>query len=186
MTTSVCIRAGTTAPASSWNFEQVYTQYRTAIYKRIMLLVSDREMASDLTQEVFLRAFKALPTLNGPLNMSAWLYRIATNAAYDALRHRQLIRWDPIDALLYEPSSKEVDDPQAQYSGPQEFVRLALERMPARYRTALVLYTEAGYDYAQIAQVLHIAPTGVKMYLSRARRHFRQHYIELEREVAHV
>lgn len=175
-----------TAPVA-YDFEQIYKEYHERIYQHIYHLISDREQAQDLTQDTFLRAFRALPTMQGPIQMAGWLYRIATNAAYDALRRRQLIRWDPVDELLYEPASHtEDDDPQAQYNGPRELIRLALERMPDSYRRALLLYIEEDYNYAQIAQALHIAPSGVKMYLTRARRHFKQQYAELEMEVAHV
>jgi len=186
MMTTVCEHTRTTAPASSWNFEHVYAEYRERIYQRIYALVSDREEAEDLTQETFLRAFKALQAMKGPLNMSAWLYRIATNVAYDTLRRRKLIQLDPFDLLMFEPSGASPDDPQAFYSGPGELIRQALERMPSSYRLALLLYIEQEYTSMQIAEALHISPKGVKMYLSRARRHFRRQYRELEQEVAHV
>ncbi len=186
MSRSVCERQASTAPVSSWDFSQVYAQYREPIYKRIMALVSDQEEAAELTQETFLRAFKALSKMTGTLNMSAWLYRIATNVAYDALRRRKVIRFDPLDALSYEPCGAVLDDPQAFYNGPYELIRQAMERLPSSYQQALLLYIERQYTYAQIAEALHLAPKGIKMYLSRARRRLREQYALLEQEVANV
>ena len=70
-------------------------------------------------------------------------------------------------------------DPQ-ETIGTSELVQAALKRMPRHYRAALLLYTQEGYSYAEIAKTLKIAESGVKMYLSRARHSFREHFRALE------
>ena len=173
------------AESASWDFAQVYEQYRERIYRYIRHLVSDQELAEDLVQETFTRAFKALPRMPDNLRMTPWLYRIATNACYDALRRRRLISWQPLDGLDYEQALGAGDDPQEEYGGKAELVRAALARMPVTYRQALLLREYEGYSLPEIALALGIAPSGVKMYLSRARGHFRHHYRELEQEATH-
>ncbi len=174
------------AKASSRDFEQVYEQHRERIYRYIRHLVSDQELAEDLAQETFTRAFKALARMPEDLRMTPWLYRIATNVSYDALRRRRLIAWQTLDGLNYEPASGKGDDPQNVYGGTAGLVQAALARMPTLYRRALLLYEHDGYSMPEVAQVLGITPSGIKMYLSRARGTFRQHYHALEQEVAHV
>ena len=169
----------------SFDIEQIYRDYHDRLYRYLVHLVSDRDLAEELVQEVFVRVIGALPKMTGDLKLSAWLYRIATNIGYDALRRRRLISWHPLSDLDVEPAGEDEDDPQIHY-GRTELVRQALSRMPDSYRQALLLYTQEGYSYAQIAHRLHIAQSGVKMYLSRARRQFRQHYLALEAEVNHV
>lgn len=161
------------------SFDDIYNEYKTPIYNYVYHLVGDREQADDLTQDTFLKAFKALPKMDGNLKLSAWLYRIATNTAYDALRRRKLIAWMPWQDLDHEPADVEGADPQEIY-GTTELVRAALRRMPQQYRSALLLYTQEGFSYGEIAQALNIAESGVKMYLSRARQSFREHYRSLE------
>ncbi len=163
----------------SRSFERIYDDYKTPIYNYIYHLVGNREQADDLTQDTFLKAFKALPKMDGSLKLSAWLYRIATNTAYDALRRRKLIAWLPWQDLDHEPADVESADPQ-ETIGTSELVHAALKRMPKHYRAALLLYTQEGYSYAEIAKTLNIAESGVKMYLSRARHSFREHYRVLE------
>ncbi|HLY32157.1 MAG TPA: sigma-70 family RNA polymerase sigma factor [Ktedonobacterales bacterium] len=163
----------------TWSFERIYDEYKTPIYNYIYHLVGNREQADDLTQDTFLKAFKALPKMDANLKLSAWLYRIATNTAYDALRRRKLIAWMPWQDLDHEPADVESADPQ-ETIGARELVHAALERMPAHYRAALLLYTQEGFSYAEIATTLNIAESGVKMYLSRARHSFREHYRALE------
>jgi len=147
---------------TSWSFDQIYDEYKTPIYNYVYHLVGE-----------------ALPKMDGNLKLSAWLYRIATNTAYDALRRRKLIAWLPWQDLDHEPADVESADPQEIY-GTTELVRAALRRMPQQYRSALLLYTQEGFSYSEIARTLNIAESGVKMYLSRARQSFREHYRSLE------
>jgi len=175
---------GTVPQALPLSFAQVYEQYRERIYRYIHRLVSDLELAEDLTQDTFLRAFKALPGMPRDLKLSAWLYRIATNVAYDALRRRRLIAWHPLEELEGEPPNNE-SDPQVAYNV-AELVHLALSRLPPSYQQALLLYTQYGYSYAQIACMVGIAPSSVKMLLSRARHRFKEHYLALGQEVTCV
>jgi len=166
-------------------FEQVYEQYRERIYRYIRRLVSDQELAEDLVQETFTRAYKALPRMPKDLRMSPWLYRIATNACYDTLRRRRLITWQPLNALNHEQAGPIGDDPQEGSGGTAELVRAALAHMPKPYRQALLLREVEGYSLSEIAATLEIAPGVVKMYLSRARDYFRQQYRELEQEATY-
>ncbi len=164
---------------TTWSYERIYEEFKTPIYNYIYHLVGNREQADYLTQDTFLKAFKALPKMDANLKLSAWLYRIATNTAYDALRRRKLIAWLPWQDLDHEPADVESADPQ-ETIGTTELVRGALKRMPAQYRAALLLYTQEGFSYGEIAQTLSIAESGVKMYLSRARQSFREHFRALE------
>lgn len=165
--------------AQTWAFERIYDDYKTPIYNHIYHMVGNREQAYDLTQDTFLKAFKKLPEMGSDLRLSAWLYKIASNTARDALRRRKLIAWLPWQDLDHEPADVESADPQ-ETVGTTELVRAALQRMPPHYRAALLLYTQAGFSYAEIAATLNIAESGVKMYLSRARHSFREHYRALE------
>jgi RNA polymerase sigma-70 factor (ECF subfamily) len=162
-------------------FEDIYTRYRRGILHHVYAKVSDWDLAEDIMQETFLRAFKALSGMQRPIQWSALLYRIATNAAIDILRRRQLIHWISTTELKDEPQSR--DDPQED-SGSAELMRLALAQMPEHYRRALVLYAEYGYSYEQIAAILQIAPGAIKMVILRARRRLKQALAMLEAAVS--
>jgi RNA polymerase sigma-70 factor, ECF subfamily len=170
-------------PASTWSFEDIYKRFKAQIYTYIYNLIGDREQADDLTQETFLKAFRALPENYNQVsfNLSAWLYRIATNNAYDALRRRRLITWTPWRELEQEPIDVESLNIYDTIET-AELIRDALSHMPPTYRAALLLYTQHGKNYAEIAEMLHIAESGVKMYLSRARQSFRENYRMLEED----
>jgi len=75
-------------------FDEMFTRYHGRIYGYLLGMVGDVEQAHDLTQDTFLKAYRALPTTRD-LVLPAWLYRIATNTALDALRHRRRLTWLP-------------------------------------------------------------------------------------------
>ncbi len=164
---------------SEWSFERIYDEYKTPIFNFIYRLVGSRELAEDLTQDTFLKIHKALPRMDANLRLSAWIYRIATNTAYDALRRRKLITWQQLPELDHEPADSDRADPQ-ETIGTIELVRQTLLLMPKPYSMALQLYTHLGLSYAEIAKALDITESGVKMFLSRARHSFREIYRALE------
>lgn len=158
-------------------FEMLYSTYYTAILRHIQHLVRESEQAEELTQETFLRAYKALPKLDTDAHLKPWLYRIATNAAYDVLRRRRLIAWQSLEACELVPESGRQDDPQLVYNGSSEAIRRALQRMRPRYRQALLLSFLYGYSHDSLAQQFHLKqPSNAKMLLTRARRSFKHCY----------
>ena len=183
---STCLKDNTAAVRSDAHtvektlaVTQLYDEFRRRIYSHSYRLLGNQQDADDVTQEVFVSAYLAWESLYARDKLSGWLYRIATNTAYDALRRRKLIAWLPWQDLDHEPADVESADPQEIY-GTTELVRAALRRMPQQYRAALLLYTQEGFSYSEIAKTLNIAESGVKMYLSRARQSFREHYRSLE------
>src|SRR6266480_3287580 len=80
------------------NFEVIFLRYQTPLTNFIYHLIGNREQAYDLTQDVFVKAYKALlsGTVVQPGALSAWLYRIAANTTTDTLRRRRLISWLPL------------------------------------------------------------------------------------------
>jgi RNA polymerase sigma-70 factor, ECF subfamily len=186
-------------PAASPSFEVVYDAYYPRIYNYILHLIGGSQrytqLAEDLTQECFLKAFKAF-YIHEHTHVSAWLYRIATNTIYDYLRKQRLIKWYSIDIPAEEEessnntwiplltaTSEEEDDPQQRYDGAREALESALAKLPKKYRVPLLMHEE-GYEYSEIAQTLHISSSALKMRMMRARNQLGQLYSEGEREEA--
>ncbi|MGZ7212505.1 RNA polymerase sigma factor, partial [Streptococcus pyogenes] len=74
-------------------FEAIFQRYERQIYSFIYRMMGDPDDAYDLTQDCFVKAFRALNRTSDDLNVSAWLHRIASNACLDVLRRRQRLRW---------------------------------------------------------------------------------------------
>jgi len=152
--------------------ERLWDAYYRPILSYLYRLVGDQGRAEELAQDVFLRAFRALPRLDAGANHRAWLYRIATNAAYDVLRRRRLATWSPLrdsDAdERAETALSSVDEQQA--------VQQALDQIPISYRSVLVLYAVQGFSVKEIGETMGLSEGAVKTRLFRAREFFRRAY----------
>ncbi|MFO7696678.1 MAG: RNA polymerase sigma factor [Anaerolineae bacterium] len=163
--------ANATADAQAL-LEQLYTQHHHSIVNYLYRMVGDSGRAEELAQDVFLRAFRALPRLPSDANHRAWLYRIATNVAYDTLRRRRLVSWLAL---------RETDRDEQATGGPdrlaeQQAVQMTLMQLPDGYRAVLVLFSVQGYSVREIAESMGISEGAVKTRLSRAREMFRKAY----------
>ena len=166
-------------------FDDIFEAYQDRIYNCVYRLMGNSEDAYDLTQETFLRAYSALPKINGELKVGPWLYRIATNLCMDQLRRRKLIRWEPLDNLLavFHPKQGAKDGPEGETlrQESREMVHRVLEKLPPKYRTCLVLREYQDMSCEEIAEVMGTTRSAVKSLLFRSREEFRQVHDRLER-----
>ncbi len=151
-------------------FAEIFERYQHRIVNYIYGLVHDRELANDLAQDSFLKAYKALPRMGDDLRLAPWLYRIAGNTAFSALRRRKLIRWLPLLNEGIEATSADGRVAEA------EAVQRALARLPAKYAAPLLLHSHEGLSCQEIAAILGISTGAVKTRLFRAREAFRAAY----------
>lgn len=146
-----------------------FAEYQTPLFRYLARLLGDEERAADVLQDTFVRAFGALAARPPPDNPPAWLYRIATNLAYDTLRRNRRWRWLPLRG----------DEPARSFEGDvatAQSVRECLARLHPREAEALLLYEYAGLSCVEIAaQTGEPAPT-VRVRISRARERFRKLY----------
>lgn len=155
-------------------FTEIFERYHGRIVNYLYGLVHDRELANDLAQDAFLKAYKALPRMDDELRLAPWLYRIAGNTAFSALRRRKLIRWLP---LLHDGFETSAADNEIAES---EAVGRALAKLPSKYAAPLLLHSHEGLSCNEIAVILGISPGAVKTRLFRAREAFRVAYAEEE------
>jgi len=161
-------------------FVLIYEHFSAQIHRYVYRLVGNLELADDITQASFLRAFQNIGKIAHDSNVSAWLYRIASNACFDALRRRKLITWMP----MLEESDKSNEFTEDDFS-PQvvesQLVRRTLVEMPPALAVCLVLRSVEGFSCEEIAEILKI-PTGtVFSRLARARESFIQVYTRVAR-----
>ncbi|HYP20790.1 MAG TPA: sigma-70 family RNA polymerase sigma factor [Chloroflexia bacterium] len=161
-------------------FVLIYEHFSPQIHRYVYRLVGSLEQADDITQDTFLRAFQGIGKIATDSNVSAWLYRIASNAAFDILRRRKLITWMPI----HEESDKSGEFTSEDFT-PQviesDIVRRAVTEMPPALAVCLVLRSVEGFSCEEIAEILKIPKGTVFSRLARARESFQQIYTDLAR-----
>jgi len=154
---------------------QVFERYRDRVYSiALHYLRGDAAAAKDMTQEVFVRAFRAAPSFQGTARLSTWLYRIAANACIDELRRRRrLVLFGDVPPVLHptvaavEPQDLDAD------------VAAALRRLTPKLRMAVLLRYFDDLSYDEIASALDCTTGTVASRLNRA------HAI-LARELGHL
>lgn len=160
-------------------FEALFYAHYDRVYGLLFRLVGNRGEAEDLTQEVFLKLYQEQERFRGGRqhNLSAWLYRVATNAGYNAIRGRNR-RWQRNTALLAD-ATDDAPDPAATVAQheTQQAVRQTLARMPQR-DVQLLLLRQMGLSYAELAGACDVAPGSVGTLLRRAADAFRQQWLD--------
>jgi RNA polymerase sigma-70 factor (ECF subfamily) len=165
-------------------FRALYEEFAPRIQRYLSRLVGDGD-AEDLTQEVFARAHRALPTRRGDSLLSTWLYRIATNAALDRLKSAS--RREVLVATPAEPSEEEREVASASEAcdvqgADTHVIRKEMrhcifdlvERLPQKYREVILLGELRDSSDQQIADALDITLEAAKMRLHRARAELRK------------
>jgi RNA polymerase sigma-70 factor, ECF subfamily len=156
-------------------FVLIYESFSPQIHRYVYRLVGNAEQADDITQETFLKAFQGIRGIAHDSNVGAWLYRIASNACFDVLRRRKLIRWLPILERDDKSGEFTTDDFTPQVIEAQA-VHRTLRDIPPALAVCLVLRSVEGFSCEEIAEILKIPKGTVFSRLARAREAFIQAY----------
>lgn len=165
-------------------FERLFDHYHRGIYNVIFQMLRSEADAADLTQDVFVRAWKSLPRLEAPEAFSSWLYRIATNLSRNWIRDNTRVRTESLDQPFggdeEEGGGREIADVTGDPAGVtqtravQETVQRAILGLSPDHRTVVTLHHIEGMAVEEIAQIMKCSVGTVKSRLSRARDHLRR------------
>jgi RNA polymerase sigma-70 factor (ECF subfamily) len=165
-------------PADKAEFESLVALYEERIFNVVYRMVNDPEDAADLTQEVFIRAYRAYESFRGDAQPYTWLYRIAVNLVRDSAARRKRRQSTELSLESWsEEGARELDIPDETYM-PQrlldtEELRGQLERaiqaLPDGYRECVLLREFESLSYQQIADVMGVTVEAVRSRLARAR-----------------
>ena len=157
-------------------FDLLVLKYQGRIATLVARFVADAAEVEDVTQEAFIKAFRALPKFRGESAFYTWLYRIASNAAKNYLvarGRRPATTADVQDAEQYEEGDalREIETPENAYFGSElaKTVQAALESLPEELRAALSLREFDGLSYEEIADVMACPVGTVRSRIFRAR-----------------
>lgn len=172
-------------------FRELLRRYERPVFSLVFRMIRDRNVAEDLSQETFIRAFNAIDSYNPGFKFSSWIFKIANNLTIDHLRKRR------VDTISIDgaPHARTPDE-QSQTrlvvedggETPYEFaehrelggvIEGAIAELRPEYRTAVLLRHVEGYAYDEIAEIMDVPLGTVKTYIHRARA-------ELKKSLAHL
>jgi RNA polymerase sigma-70 factor (ECF subfamily) len=149
------------------DWERLYAEHAEGLLRYLMKLTGDRELASELMQETFVRGLRSIND-DRIASMRAWLYRVATNLARDHHRRARLLRFVPFSGREIADSSASDADTEAMHQ--------ALRAIPFAQSSALLLHYEGGFTRAEIARLSGVTEEAVKSRLARGRDAFLRRY----------
>lgn len=158
-------------------FEELVRQHQHGVYTLALRLVNDREMAGDVAQDAFIRAWRGLPNFRGDAAFKTWIHRITVNAAWTLKKRSRRHAAVPLeDAPQVADASLAGDLNRAgENLELRDRLRWALSQLPRPQRTVVVMKDIYGWSHGEIAEALGITVTAAKVRLHRAHHRLREH-----------
>jgi RNA polymerase sigma factor (sigma-70 family) len=151
--------------------EELFQEHHDSIYRYLVRLTGDPDLAADLAQETFIRWVDRQPDHDNP---RAWLFTVATNMVRDHGRvgARRLTLLRGTDNAVAMGEADPAPDGQVEVAETQRLVRKALDRLSDKERTLLLMQQE-GFTHREIGQAIDVNPKSVGVLLSRALKRFK-------------
>jgi RNA polymerase sigma-70 factor, ECF subfamily len=158
-------------------FEELVRKFQPKVFSMALSFTRNREAADDLAQEIFLKAYLALPRFHGKSEFGTWLYRISVNHIKDYLRKKGRTKEVSLDDVrevsFSDKELKERADEERRTEARRTLVQRFVEALPEKYRVILTLRDVQGLPYEDISRILKLSPGTVDSRLHRARRMLR-------------
>lgn len=158
-------------------FEALVAKYQSKVFGMALSFIRNREAADDAAQEVFLKAYLALPKFHLKSEFGTWLYRIAVNHVKDVLRKRgrakEVSLEDVREISVTDENVLEKAALDQEIEARKSLVQKFVQALPDKYRIILTLRDIQGLPYDEISRVLRLSPGTVDSRLHRARKMLR-------------
>ena len=166
-------------PGEHESFERIVAEYDTVIFNLAFRMASDYEDARDITQTVFMKAFRAFDTFDPSRRVFSWLYRIAVNESINHIKRRKRTSNLDRDVTDHRPN------PEEQFAQDQKsrLLQAALDRLGLDLKVVIILKYFVDLPYREIATVLEIPEKTVKSRLYSARQQLKD-VLEQQRHTA--
>ena len=173
------------AEGDAEQFGKLVTHYQDAIFNLVFRMIGNREDARDLTQEVFIKAFRRIKSFEGRSSFGTWLYSIAVNQAISERRrrsaasrggriHMSRLDGDETQGRYDPPGNGPAPDERLRADETRQRIEQAIAELADDYRAVVLLREVEGLDYDSIGDVLGCSRGTVKSRLHRARQELRR------------
>jgi RNA polymerase sigma factor (sigma-70 family) len=164
------------ATVAQGRIDALVREYQTKLARYLRRMIGDAESALDLTQDVFLSAYRMLQADPNRELTAGWLYRAATNGAISYMRRKKIVRMLPLDREV-DRGDWRIDE----RSAASVDLQAALRKLPPEQSAAVMLTSYAGYSSQEAAEMLGTSADAVRQRVCRAMRLLRQIMMENER-----
>lgn len=160
------------------SFEMLVRRYNVPLFNFICHCLGDYDLACDVSQQVFLQLYISMPTLRTGEPLKAWLFQVARNRCLDELRRKRAIHFSELEAsndeddlspLAIMPDTRPLPDEIAERHDLQQALRRAIEGLPPKFRSVVLLRYTGQLSFSEIGKTLNMPEATAKTYFQRAR-----------------
>lgn len=158
-------------------FQELVRRHQHGVFTLAIRLVNDRELAADVSQDAFIRAWRGLPRFRGDAAFKTWMHRITVNAAWTMKKRLGRHIATPLDDAPPIADTTLAGDLERAGDNLElrDRLRAALDQLTRPQRTVVVLKDIYGWSHGEIAETLGITVTAAKVRLHRAHHRLREH-----------
>lgn len=160
-------------------FRLLFETYKDRVFSIAVYSLGNREVAEDVTQQIFLKLFTAIRQFRGDAEFTTWLYRLVVNACLDERRRtKRFVVWGDV-AAMNNPREKKSQEKQFAQKEIAEAVQKAIDQLKPKFRLPIILKYVEGMSYDEIATVMGCSKGTVASRLNRG-------HTELARRLGHL
>jgi RNA polymerase sigma factor (sigma-70 family) len=167
-----------TLAGDQYAFEHLVKRYSTPLFNFIYRFLGDYDQACDILQHVFIQLHGSLPTLRTDKPLKAWLFQVARNRCLDELRRKRAIHFSELEGVNDEeelsplaaiPDMGPLPEELAEQSDLQERLQAAIQTLPIKFRSVVLLRYASQLSFSEIGQTLKMPEATAKTYFQRAK-----------------
>lgn len=144
------------------SFNELVVRYQERVYWIARRLVNDHDQADEVTQEVFVKVYRALSNFRGDASVYTWLYRITVNVALNSLRRQRVREFLRIDEFFELPSEEEQPDKIVERDEQKKIIEEAIANLPEKQKAVFILRYYEELSYEDISTILKTSVGGLK------------------------
>src|SRR5437667_7757339 len=188
------VLARQTLDGDQYAFESLVQRYSTPLFNFIFRFLGDYDQACDILQHVFIQLHTSLPTLRTDRPLKAWLFQVARNRCLDELRRRHAIHFSELEIanddeelspLAAIPDNSPLPEELAEQSDLQQHLHAAIQTLPVKFRSVVLLRYAAQLSFSEIGQALNMPEATAKTYFQRAKPLLRTTLINQANLISH-
>jgi RNA polymerase sigma-70 factor (ECF subfamily) len=173
-------------------YKLLVERYQSIVFRTCMGFLHNKEDADDLTQDIFIQTYQTLPAYKGEASFSTWIYRITVNASLNKLRKSSKNPFlQRLENVFGSEKGKEYNFPVSDAENPEtliiqaernEWVEKALNSLPEKQRTAIVLSKYDDLSQREIAVIMETTEGAVEALIQRAKANLREKLYALSKK----